>query len=139
MLRSGSQARLIKRDGSGSNVQLKKLYTFEGLRKEAREMVEGGDIVAIEGIPEVDIGDTLADPARPEALDHVSVDEPTISMLFGVNDGPFSGESGKYVTSRQVRDRLQRELLRNVALRVRKRNGKTSSRSSAAACCTSAS
>src|SRR4029079_18431297 len=73
ILRSGAQARLIKRDGTASTVQLKKLYTFEGLRKEPREMVEGGDIVAIEGIPEVDIGDTLADPAKPEALDHVSV------------------------------------------------------------------
>jgi GTP-binding protein len=118
VIRSGTQARLIKRDGTASNVQVKKLYTFEGLRKEARELVEGGDICAIEGIPEVDIGDTLADPARPEALEHVSVDEPTISMLFQVNDGPFSGESGKFVTSRQVRDRLTRELLRNVALRV---------------------
>jgi GTP-binding protein len=118
VLRSGAQARLIKRDGTAENVVIKKLYTYEGLRKEAREMVEGGDICAIEGLPDVDIGDTLADPAKPEAIDHVSVDEPTISMLFQVNDGPFSGQSGKFVTSRQVRDRLMRELLRNVALRV---------------------
>jgi GTP-binding protein len=118
VLRAGSQARLIKRNGEAENVQIKKIYTFEGLRKEPRELIEGGDICAIEGLPDVDIGDTLADPARPEALDHVSVDEPTISMLFGVNDGPFAGQSGKYVTSRQVRDRLMRELLRNVALRV---------------------
>jgi GTP-binding protein len=118
ILRSGVQARLIKKTGEAETVTIKKLYTFEGLRKEPREIVEGGDICAIEGIPDVDIGDTLADPVRPEALDHVSVDEPTISMLFQVNDSPFAGQSGKYVTSRQVRDRLRRELLKNVALRV---------------------
>jgi GTP-binding protein len=118
VLRAGAQARLIKRGGAASTVTVRKLFTFEGLRKEPRELVEGGDICAIEGIPDVDIGDTLADPSRPEALDHVSVDEPTISMLFQVNDGPFAGESGKFVTSRQVRERLHRELLRNVALRV---------------------
>jgi GTP-binding protein len=118
ILRAGTPARLIKRNGDAQNVSIKKLYTFEGLRKESRDLIESGDICAIEGIPDVDIGDTIADPGKPEALDHVTVDEPTISMLFQVNDGPFSGQSGKYVTSRQVRDRLRRELLRNVALRV---------------------
>ncbi len=118
LVRSNSQAKLIKRDGTMQNVQIKKIYTFEGLKKEAREAVECGDICAVEGLSTCDIGDTIADPLKPEGLPPVTIDEPTISMLFQVNDGTFSGESGKYVTSRQLRDRLQRELLRNVAMRL---------------------
>ena len=112
------QVKLVKRDGSMKSASVKRVMVFEGLRREPRPAVYCGDICAIEGIEDCDIGDTIADALRPEALPPVTVDEPTISMLFSVNDGPFAGQAGKYVTSRQIRDRLAKELLRNVALRV---------------------
>ncbi|HYC77930.1 MAG TPA: translational GTPase TypA [Planctomycetota bacterium] len=117
-LRSGARLKLVKRDGTVVDATVKRVSTFEGLRKEPRDVVETGDICAIEGVSDVDIGDTFCDPLRQEPLTAVHVDEPTISMFFQVNDGPFVGKDGKYVTSRQIRDRLQRELLKNVALRV---------------------
>jgi GTP-binding protein len=118
VLKSGAKLKLLKRDGSAVDVTAKRVSTFEGLKREPREQIECGDICAVEGVPNVDIGDTFADPLRPEALQRTEVDEPTISMYFQVNDGPFAGREGKFVTSRQIRDRLQRELLKNVALRV---------------------
>jgi GTP-binding protein len=118
LLRSGARLKLLKRDGSAFDVVIKRVSTFEGLRKEAREIVETGDICAVEGVQNVDIGDTFCDPSRLEPLGAVTVDEPTISMYFQVNDGPFAGRDGKFVTSRQIRDRLQKELLKNVALKV---------------------
>jgi GTP-binding protein len=117
-VRTNAKLKLMKRDGTAVDVTVKRVSTFEGLRKEPKEVVEAGDICAIEGVPNVDIGDTFADPLRLEALKRLEVDEPTISMYFQVNDGPFAGRDGKFVTSRQVRDRLNRELLKNVALRV---------------------
>ncbi len=112
------QVKVMKRDGSVKSASVKRVMVFEGLRRDQRPVVYCGDICAIEGIEDCDIGDTIACPINPEALPHVGVDEPTISMLFSVNDGPFVGQAGKYVTSRQIRDRLAKELLRNVALRV---------------------
>jgi GTP-binding protein len=95
-----------------------KLYTFEGLQKVETPEVVAGDIVALAGIEEVEIGATLVDPTLPEPLAGITVEEPTISVDFVVNQSPFAGRDGKYVTSRQVRERLYRELERNVALRV---------------------
>ena len=118
VLKTGARLKLMKRDGTALDVVAKRVSTFEGLKREPKDAVDCGDICAIEGVPNVDIGDTFADPLRPEALERTEVDEPTISMYFQVNDGPFAGREGKFVTSRQIRDRLHRELLKNVALRV---------------------
>ncbi|MBK9303944.1 MAG: translational GTPase TypA [bacterium] len=109
---------LIKRDGSQTDAVVKQLFVFDNLgRREVQEVV-CGDIGAVVGLDTVDIGDTLADPEHPEPLPIIDVDEPTLSMSFMVNDSPFFGQDGKYVTSRQVRDRLIREAERDVALRV---------------------
>jgi GTP-binding protein len=109
---------LIKRDGSQTDAIVKQLFVFDNLgRREVQEVV-CGDIGAVVGLDTVDIGDTLADPEHPDPLPIIDVDEPTLSMSFMVNDSPFFGQDGKYVTSRQVRDRLWRESERDVALRV---------------------
>ena len=91
---------------------------FQGLRREVRESAEAGDIVAVTGIEGLRISDTLCDPARPEALPALSVDEPTVSMTFEVSDSPFAGREGRFVTSRNIIERLERELIHNVALRI---------------------
>jgi GTP-binding protein len=96
------------------------LYTFQNLERVEQNSVEAGDIVAVAGIESVGIGDTLADPVDPQRLPPITVEEPTVRMTFRVNDSPFAGRDGKYVTSRQLRDRLSRELESNVALRVKK-------------------
>ena len=95
-----------------------KLYTFEGLLRQEVEHAAAGEIVALAGLEGVEIGATIADPLRPERLAGIAVEEPTISVDFVVNNSPFAGRDGKYVTSRQLRDRLYKELERNVALRV---------------------
>jgi len=110
---------LLKRDGSRVNTQVKQLFVFDNLGRREVEGVDCGDICAVVGLDDVDIGDTLADVERPEPLPIIAVDEPTLSMTFMVNDSPFYGQDGKYVTSRQLRERLQREAERDVALRVR--------------------
>ncbi len=94
------------------------LEGFEGLSKVQREFIGAGDLCAISGLGELDIGDTICDPDHPEAMDEVAIDEPTISMAFRVNDSPFAGNEGEFVTSRQIKARLERELEHNVALRV---------------------
>ncbi len=108
----------IARDGSQIRSRVTKLYTHMGLARVEVEEVSAGDIIALSGVDEVQIGDTLTDPNAPDALPVVSVDEPTISMTFAPNTSPFAGKEGKYVTSRHLKDRLERELLTNVALRV---------------------
>ena len=109
---------LIKRDGSTSSTQIKQLFTFEGIsRKEVRE-VPCGDLCAIVGVEHIDIGDTIADANTPEALPPISIDEPTLSMMFRVNDSPFFGQEGKFISSRHIRERLLKEAERDVALRV---------------------
>ena len=109
---------VIKRDGSEHPVDIKQIYTFEGLARENAESVINGDICGVVGVEDIDIGDTLADAEQPEPLQLIAIDEPTISMTFLVNNSPFYGREGKFVTSRQLRDRLFKETQSDVALRV---------------------
>jgi GTP-binding protein len=109
---------LIKRDGSIKQVRIKELYTFEGLGRQQAQQAEAGEIVALTGLEDFEIGDTIADPEHPEAMPPISIDEPTMSMRFTINDSPFFGKEGKFVTSRHLKDRLEKELERNLALRV---------------------
>ncbi|MCG3201898.1 MAG: GTP-binding protein TypA/BipA [Gammaproteobacteria bacterium] len=104
--------------GNGHNARLLQVLGFYGLERVPMEEAAAGDIVAVSGIEGIRISDTLCDPAHPEALPRLSVDEPTVSMTFQVNDSPSAGRDGKFVTSRQIRERLERELIHNVALRV---------------------
>jgi len=117
-IKAGQQAALIKDDGSIKRGRITKLLGFQGLQRVEIEEAHAGDLVAIAGFDDVNIGETVACPDNPEALPLIKVDEPTLQMTFVVNDSPFAGKEGKFVTSRQVRDRLQKELLTNVALRV---------------------
>ena len=115
---SSKQYTLIKRSGDKEDFKVSKLFTFEGLqRKEAQDAVTG-DIVGIAGMKEVDIGETISDRNSPEALPLIEIDEPTLSINFLINNSPFAGREGKFVTSRQLRDRLFKEIKQNVALRV---------------------
>jgi GTP-binding protein len=117
-LKRNQQVALIRRDDSISNVKISSLYVFSGLKKEEVEEAMLGDIVAVAGIPDINIGETIADASKPEALPFVDIDEPTLSMNFMVNDSPFAGLEGDYVTSRHLRDRLFKEIETNVSLRV---------------------
>lgn len=116
-IKNGQPVALIRDDGSIKRGRVSKLLGFQGLRRVEIEQASAGDITAVAGFDEVNIGETIACPDHPEALPLIKVDEPTLQMTFMVNDSPFAGKEGKFVTSRQVRDRLQRELLTNVALR----------------------
>ena len=119
ILQAGMNVSLVKRDGSIEKNQIKELYTFEGLGKErTKKPVMAGDIVAVMGLENFEIGDTVADFENPEALPPIHVDEPTMSMLFTINNSPFFGREGKFVTSRHLRERLYRETEKNLALRV---------------------
>ena len=118
-LKAGQQITLCKRDGSMEKSKIKELMVFDGLGKVKAESVESGDICAVVGIDGFEIGDTIADYERPEALPPISVDEPTMSMLFRINDSPFFGKEGKFVTSRHLKERLEKELEKNLALRVK--------------------
>ena len=118
VIRQGQKATLIKDDGSVKKGRIMKLLGFEGLQRVDIEEASAGDLVAVAGFDDVNIGETIACPDEPKALPLIKVDEPTLQMTFVVNDSPFAGKEGKFVTSRQLRDRLQRELLTNVALRV---------------------
>jgi len=114
----GKDYMLCKADGSTKKVRIKELHTFEGLGKDRASKVRSGDICALTGIEGFEIGDTIADLEKPEALPRLKVDEPTMSMLFTINNSPFYGKEGKYVTSRHLRDRLYKETEKNLALRV---------------------
>ncbi len=118
ILKSKDRVRLLKRDGSERETVVKQLYVFDNLGRREVEEVICGDICAVVGLDDVDIGDTIADVDNPEPLPIIAVDEPTLTMNFMVNDSPFFGQDGKFVTSRQLRARLQRESERDVALRV---------------------
>ncbi|MEI6516830.1 MAG: translational GTPase TypA [bacterium] len=113
----------IKRDGTSKPVQLKQLFTFDGLGRNSCDSITCGDLCAVVGIPDIDIGDTLAALECPEALPPIHIDEPTISMLFRINDSPFFGREGKFVTSRHLRARLLLEAERDVAIRVEESSG----------------
>ncbi len=117
-LRDGMQIALVKRDRSIKKTKIKELYTFEGLGRKKVQEVEAGDICAIVGLEGFEIGDTVADIENPEGLKTIAIDEPTMSMLFTINDSPFFGKDGKYVTSRHIKDRLIKELEKNLALRM---------------------
>ncbi|WP_177760962.1 translational GTPase TypA [Flavobacterium sp. I3-2] len=117
-LKEGMQVSLVKRDGSIVKSRIKELFTFEGLGRKKVESVRAGDICAVVGIEGFEIGDCIADFENPEGLKTISIDEPTMSMLFTINDSPFFGKEGKFVTSRHIKDRLTKELEKNLALRV---------------------
>ena len=114
----GMNVNLMKRDGSVIRSRIKELYTFDGLGKVKVKEAVAGDICAISGIEGFEIGDTIADFENPEALPSIAIDEPTMSMLFTINDSPFFGKDGKYVTSRHIRERLEKELEKNLAMRM---------------------
>ena len=117
-LKAGMQVALVKRDGSIKKTKIKELHTFEGLGRKKVEQVQAGDICALVGIEGFEIGDTVADIENPEALKTIAIDEPTMSMLFTINDSPFFGKDGKFVTSRHIKERLEKELEKNLALRM---------------------
>ncbi len=119
-LKEGMEVALCKRDGSVVKQRIKELHVFEGLGRNKVTEASSGDICALVGIEGFEIGDTISDPANPEPLKRIAIDEPTMSMTFTNNDSPFFGRDGKYVTSRHIADRLTRELDRNLALRVEK-------------------
>ncbi len=119
-VREGMDIALCRRDGSISRQRIKELHTFEGMGRKRVQEVGSGDICAIVGLEGFEIGDTVADAETPEALPRIAIDEPTMSMTFTINDSPFFGRDGKFVTSRHIGDRLTAELDRNLALRVQK-------------------
>ncbi|MHB8170801.1 MAG: translational GTPase TypA [Thermincolia bacterium] len=118
VVKAGAGVAVIRHDGKTDRGKIAKLFTYQGLRKIEVEQAVAGDIVAIAGLEDVNIGETLADPANPEQLPVITVDEPTLTMTFMVNNSPFAGLEGEYVTSRKLRERLYKELDSNVALRV---------------------
>lgn len=117
-LEKNKEYMLCKADGSTKKVRIKELHVFEGMGKAETDKVRSGDICAITGIDDFEIGDTIADLENPEALPRIEVDQPTMSMLFTINNSPFFGKEGKFVTSRHLRDRLFKEMEKNLALRV---------------------
>ncbi len=117
-LREGQEILLCRRDGSTTRQKIKELHTFEGMGRKKVAQVDNGDICALVGIEGFEIGDTVASPSNPEPLPRIAIDEPTMSMTFTINDSPFFGRDGKFVTSRHIGDRLTAELDRNLALRV---------------------
>ena len=124
VLKAGQEITLCHRDGVQVRQRIKDLMVFTGIEKTKAETVESGDICAVVGIEGFEIGDTIADYENPEPLPPITIDEPTMSMLFCINDSPFFGRDGKYVTSRHLKERLEKELEKNLALRVKP--GKTS-------------
>ena len=126
-LKDGMNITVCHRDGTFEKDKIKELHTFEGITHKRCDHVDSGDICAVVGLQHFEIGDTIADFENPEALPPIAVDEPTMSMLFTINDSPFFGKEGKYCTSRQIGERLQKELEKNLALRVRNVEGSTDS------------
>ena len=118
ILKEGMPISLVKRDGTISKSRIKELHTFEGLGRKKVQEVIAGDICAIIGVEGFEIGDTIADFENPEALTSIAIDEPTMSMLFTINDSPFFGKEGKFVTSRHIRERLEKELEKNLAMKM---------------------
>ena len=121
----GMNITICHRDGTQEKTKIKELHTFEGIGHKRTDAVESGDICAVIGLENFEIGDTIADFENPEPLPPIAVDEPTMSMLFTINDSPFFGREGKYCTSRHINERLQKELEKNLALRVKPVEGST--------------
>ncbi len=117
-IESGREALRLKHDGSTERARVTRIYGFQGLERVEVDRAAAGDIVVLAGFPDVDIGETIAEPKDPRPLPYVDIDQPTISMVFSVNNSPFAGQDGQYLTSRQLRDRLFREVKSNVGLRV---------------------
>ncbi len=117
-IKTNTPVTVIDAEGKSRSARVLQVLGFMGLKREEVPAAEAGDIIAVTGISNIHISDTLCDPSKPEALPMLSVDEPTVSMTFQVNDSPFAGKEGKFVTSRQISDRLDRELISNVALKV---------------------
>ena len=117
-LRDGQQVTIAHRDGTQEKTKIKELHTFDGMGHHRTDAIDCGDICAVIGLERFEIGDTICDLEQPEPLPPIAIDEPTMSMLFTINDSPFFGREGKFVTSRHINDRLQRELEKNLALRV---------------------
>ena len=126
-LKAGQNITICHRDGSQEKTKIKELHTFEGMGHRATEEVSSGDICAVIGLTNFEIGDTICDFDAPEALPTISIDEPTMSMLFTINNSPFFGQEGKFCTSRHINDRLMKELEKNLALRVAPREDSTDS------------
>ena len=118
-LLDGMNGTICHRDGTQEKTRIKELHTFEGMGHKKTDHVDSGDICAVVGLEKFEIGDTICDYENPEPLPPIAIDEPTMSMLFTINDSPFFGKEGKFVTSRHINDRLQKELEKNLALRVR--------------------
>jgi GTP-binding protein len=117
-LEVGQTVAICRADGSTPRGKVTKIYVFEGLKRTEIQEAGPGEIICLAGLEEISIGDTIADPEHPIPLERIHVDEPTMSMIFKVNDGPFAGREGKYVTSRNLRERLQREAFRNVSIKI---------------------
>ena len=117
-IHNGETIAICKKDGRVENIKIGKLYTYEGLNRVETDEAKCGDIVAVTGVTGIEIGETICDVNNPEKIDFIDIDEPTVSMTFSVNNGPFAGKEGKFITSRHLRDRLYKELERNVSLRV---------------------
>lgn len=118
VLKNGQQVSLIKKDGSTLKHKIRNLFVFEGFERKEVKKVKAGEICAVFGVEGFEIGDTIADPETPEALPPIAIDEPTMSMIFTINNSPFFGKEGKFVTSRHLKERLEKELEKNLALRV---------------------
>lgn len=124
-IRNGMNITICHRDGTQEKTKIKELHTFEGMGHKKTDAVSSGDICAVIGLERFEIGDTISDFEHPEPLPPIAVDEPTMSMLFTINDSPFFGREGKFCTSRHINDRLQKELEKNLALRVKPFEGST--------------
>ncbi len=125
ILEMNKQYTLCGKDGNRSRVKFSAIYTFHGLDKKMVDSVEAGDIIAVAGIEDVNIGDSISDLENPKPLPRIDIDEPTVSMIFYVNTSPFAGTEGKFLTSRHIKARLQKEMLTNVSLRVDQISGRT--------------
>ena len=117
-IHNGETIAICKKDGHVENLKIGKLYTYKGLNRVETDEAYCGDIIAVTGVTGIEIGETIADVNHPEKIDFVDIDEPTVSMTFSVNNGPFAGQEGKFITSRHLRERLYKELEKNVSLRV---------------------
>src|SRR5208282_636053 len=122
-LHYGDEVAIAKLDGSYHKTKITKLYSFEGLKRVDETIGRPGDILAIAGLEGITIGETVTSAETPQPLPHIPIDEPTIAMTFTINTSPFSGREGTYVTSRNLRDRLDKELLTNVSIRVEEAGG----------------
>ena len=117
-IKQGMQVSICKKKNEIETAKVMKIYTYKGLKRIEVEIAKAGDIIEIAGVTNINIGDTICDVSNPERIEFVDIDEPTVSMTFSVNNGPFAGREGQFITSRHIRDRLFRELERNVSLRV---------------------